>query len=71
MAPLGSGKEKVLTATIYVTDLSKKAEMNAAWDRVLRRRLADPGDDRGRGSWERGYAAGDRVHGEPVILGRK
>ncbi len=31
LAPVGSGKEKVLTATIYVTDLSKKAEMNTAW----------------------------------------
>jgi enamine deaminase RidA (YjgF/YER057c/UK114 family) len=27
----GSGKDKVLSGTVYVTDLSKKQEMNTAW----------------------------------------
>jgi enamine deaminase RidA (YjgF/YER057c/UK114 family) len=31
LTPLGSGKEKVLAATIYVTDLAQKAGLNAAW----------------------------------------
>jgi enamine deaminase RidA (YjgF/YER057c/UK114 family) len=28
----GSSKSRILTATIYITDMSKKAEMNRAWD---------------------------------------
>ncbi len=31
LVPLGSGRDKVLSATIYVTDLGTKAEMNQAW----------------------------------------
>jgi enamine deaminase RidA (YjgF/YER057c/UK114 family) len=31
LSPLGSGKDKVLAATIYLTDLGMKSEMNEAW----------------------------------------
>ncbi|CAH2598610.1 RidA family protein [Rhodovastum atsumiense] len=31
LAPFGSGRDKVLAATIYVTDLGLKKEMNEAW----------------------------------------
>jgi enamine deaminase RidA (YjgF/YER057c/UK114 family) len=29
---VGSHKSRILTATVYITDMSKKAEMNRAWD---------------------------------------
>jgi enamine deaminase RidA (YjgF/YER057c/UK114 family) len=28
---VGSGRDKILTATIYITDMAMKDEMNAAW----------------------------------------
>ena len=31
LAEVGSDKGKVLTATIYITDMARKDEMNAAW----------------------------------------
>ncbi len=31
LAPLGSGKDKVLAATLYVTDLAQKTGLNEAW----------------------------------------
>jgi enamine deaminase RidA (YjgF/YER057c/UK114 family) len=31
LAKLGSDKSRILTATVYITDMSKKAEMNDAW----------------------------------------
>ncbi|MBU6458559.1 MAG: RidA family protein [Bradyrhizobium sp.] len=33
LAKAGSDKSKLLTATIYLTDMKKFAEMNAVWDR--------------------------------------
>ena len=32
LAKAGSDKSKVLTATIYITDMANFAEMNAVWD---------------------------------------
>jgi enamine deaminase RidA (YjgF/YER057c/UK114 family) len=32
LAKAGSDKSKLLTATIYITDMKNFAEMNAAWD---------------------------------------
>jgi enamine deaminase RidA (YjgF/YER057c/UK114 family) len=32
LAKAGSGKSKLLTATIYLTDMTTFAEMNAVWD---------------------------------------
>ena len=31
LAKLGTDKSRLLTATVYLTNMSKKAEMNAAW----------------------------------------
>ena len=28
----GSSKRRILSATVYITDMARKAEMNAAWD---------------------------------------
>lgn len=35
LAEAGTDKTKLLSCTIFVTDLSKKAEMNAAWQEWL------------------------------------
>ncbi len=32
LAEAGSSKSRVLRATVYITDMSKKSEMNRAWD---------------------------------------
>ena len=32
LAEAGSHKSRILTATVFITDMSKKAEMNRAWD---------------------------------------
>jgi enamine deaminase RidA (YjgF/YER057c/UK114 family) len=32
LAEAGSSKSRILTATVYITDMSRKAEMNRAWD---------------------------------------
>ena len=32
LADAGTSKSKVLSATVYITDMSQKAEMNRAWD---------------------------------------
>lgn len=32
LAVAGSGKERILTATVYLADIATFAEMNAAWD---------------------------------------
>lgn len=32
LADAGSHKSRVLTATVFITDMSKKAEMNRAWE---------------------------------------
>lgn len=32
LAMAGSGKGRILQATVYITDMSRKAEMNRAWE---------------------------------------
>ena len=32
LADAGTDKSRILTATVYITDMSKKEEMNRAWD---------------------------------------
>ena len=32
LADAGSDKSRILTATVFITDMSKKEEMNRAWD---------------------------------------
>ncbi len=32
LADAGSDKSRVLSATVYITDMSRKGEMNRAWD---------------------------------------
>lgn len=32
LAQAGSGKSRVLQATVYITDMARKAEMNRAWE---------------------------------------
>mgnify|MGYP000465105544 CR=1 FL=1 len=32
LAEAGSSKSRILRATVYITDMSKKSEMNRAWD---------------------------------------
>ena len=32
LAEAGTDKSRILTATVYITDMTKKAEMNRAWD---------------------------------------
>jgi enamine deaminase RidA (YjgF/YER057c/UK114 family) len=32
LAEAGSHKSRILTATVFITDMSRKAEMNRAWD---------------------------------------
>src|SRR6267378_6756989 len=39
LAKAGSDKSKLLTATIYLTDIKNFAEMNAVWDGWYRREI--------------------------------
>ena len=32
LAALGSGKDRLINATVYVTDIARKAEMDKAWN---------------------------------------
>jgi enamine deaminase RidA (YjgF/YER057c/UK114 family) len=32
LAEAGSGKSRILRATVYITDMARKPEMNRAWD---------------------------------------
>jgi enamine deaminase RidA (YjgF/YER057c/UK114 family) len=32
LAEAGSGKSRILTATVFITDMGRKTEMNRAWD---------------------------------------
>ena len=32
LSEAGSSKSRILSATVYITDMARKAEMNAAWD---------------------------------------
>ena len=32
LAEAGSDKSRILSATVYITDMARKPEMNAAWD---------------------------------------
>src|SRR3954467_15664332 len=37
LADAGTEKSRVLTATVYITDMSRKEEMNRAWDEWVAR----------------------------------
>lgn len=53
LAETGSSKEAILGATIYVSDLSKAAEMNEVWDRWVA-----PGHPAARACVQAGLGAG-------------
>ena len=50
LAKAGSDKSKVLTATVYITDMALKPEMNRGVDRLVRRPPADARHHRRRRS---------------------
>jgi enamine deaminase RidA (YjgF/YER057c/UK114 family) len=52
LAKAGSDKSKLLTATIYITDMKNFAEMNAVWDGWI-----SPGNTPARATVEAGLAA--------------
>src|SRR6266404_9204591 len=52
LAKAGSDKSKLLTATIYLTDMKTFAEMNAVWDGWV-----SPGNTPARATVEAGLAA--------------
>src|ERR1700731_3829021 len=52
LAKAGSNKSKLLTATIYITDMKNFAEMNAVWDGWV-----SPGNTPARATVEAGLAA--------------
>ena len=54
LAKAGSDKSKVLTATIYITDMANFAEMNAVWDAWV-----SPGNTPARATVQAGLAAPD------------
>jgi enamine deaminase RidA (YjgF/YER057c/UK114 family) len=54
MAQAGSNKTKLLSATIYITDMGKFAEMNAVWDAWV-----SPGNTPARATVEAKLAAPD------------
>ena len=54
LAKAGSDKSKVLTATIYITDMANFAEMNAVWDKWV-----SAGNTPARATVEAGLAAAD------------
>jgi enamine deaminase RidA (YjgF/YER057c/UK114 family) len=54
LAKAGSDKSKVLTATIYITDMANFAEMNAVWDKWV-----SPGNTPARATVQAGLAAPD------------
>src|SRR3954466_4444566 len=37
LSDVGTDKSRVLTATVYITDMSRKEEMNRAWDEWVAR----------------------------------
>ena len=54
LAQAGSNKTKILSATIYITDMAKFAEMNAVWDAWV-----SPGNTPARATVEAKLAAPD------------
>jgi len=54
LAKAGSDKSKLLTATIYITDMANFAEMNAVWDKWV-----SPGNTPARATLEAKLAAAD------------
>ena len=54
LASVGSSKSKLLSATIYITDMGKFAEMNAVWDGWV-----SPGNTPARATVEARLAAPD------------
>jgi len=54
LAQSGSDKSKLLTATIYITDMGKFAEMNSVWDAWV-----SPGNTPARATVEAKLAAPD------------
>ena len=54
LAKAGTDKTKLLSATIYITDMKNFAEMNAVWDKWV-----SPGNTPARATVEAGLAAPD------------
>jgi enamine deaminase RidA (YjgF/YER057c/UK114 family) len=61
----GSDKSKLLSATIYITDMAKFAEMNAVWDAWV-----SPGNTPARATVEVKLAAPD-YHVEIMVVAAK
>ena len=65
LAQAGSDKSKLLSATIYITDMAKFAEMNAVWDAWV-----SPGNTPARATVEAKLAAPDYNVEIMVVAGR-
>lgn len=65
LAQAGSDKSKLLTATIYITDMGKFAEMNAVWDAWV-----SPGNAPARATVEAKLAAPDYNVEIMVVAGK-
>ena len=65
LAQAGSDKSKLLTATIYITDMGKFAEMNAVWDAWV-----SPGNTPARATVEAKLAAPDYNVEIMVVAGK-
>ena len=61
----GTDKSKLLTTTIYITDMAKFAEMNAVWDAWV-----SPGNTPARATVEAGLASPDYVVEIMVVAAR-
>ncbi len=61
----GSNKSKLLSATIYITDMGKFAEMNAVWDAWV-----SPGNTPARATVEAKLAAPDYNVEIMVVAGK-
>ena len=65
LAQAGTDKKKLLSATIYITDMAKFAEMNAVWDAWV-----SPGNTPARATVEAKLAAPD-YHVEIMVVAAK
>ena len=65
LAQAGSDKSKLLSATIYIADMAKFAEMNAVWDAWV-----SPGNTRARATVEAKLAAPDYNVEIMVVAGK-
>ena len=65
LAKAGSDKSKLLTATIYLTDMKNFAEMNAVWDAWV-----SPGHTPARATVEAGLASPDHKVEIMVVAAR-